>query len=336
MESYVTFSNGVITDIDKSFNGCLTLSQINGEDIIEIDDSACMSGKIRGLDISKTKIDVIRSSAFCFCYSLVSVELPETITSLGYNVFAHCNFSYIRIPKSLVSMNGWAFNQAQNIMKIDVDENNPRFTSVNGFLLDKDLTTIVVAPQIDSQNMIPNNASITKLGPLSFISSRLKNLQLKLNITEIGEHSFAVTNLRRIDLRKTSIRSLPEYCFRDSYYLKEIYLPESLEQIYAEAFRSTAIKYISFPPSVSSVQDNLFQECKRLIGVIYFGENDFSKQNFLVTAGSYVTPKVYVTNKYPTEKFGGIQVSIGAYEFGISQMKCSAKYNTRNKLLIKL
>ena len=332
MEGYVDFTDGVITSIDKNFNKILVLTKIYGEDIYEIGNSACKNGAIRGLDISQTKISILRESSFCYCFSLSSVKLPETITTLCGNAFAHCNFSEIRIPKNLVSLNGWSFNQASNIEKFEVDEENEAFTSINGIILDKKLTTIVVAPRFIQQDLIPTYSSITKIGELAFITSRITRYNLNLNITGIGEHAFTGSKLKKIDLRRTSLLSLPNHCFWSCSYLTDIYLPETIKTINYNALTSTRISYISFPPSISTINNEAICNCAHLKAIIYFGETDFSNQNFLTKSNSFVTPKVYVTNSYPSNQFGGFTVTIGAYQFGLSRMKCSMKITKNSKI----
>ena len=84
--------------------------------------------RYNGVEYSVTSIG---SSAFRECTGLTSIEIPNSVTSLGSSF----------LPESS------AFKECIGLASIEVDNDNQNYASVDGVLYDKNITTVICCPQ---------------------------------------------------------------------------------------------------------------------------------------------------------------------------------------------
>ena len=86
-------------------------------ELIECDTSAegeiVIADKVNGVPVT-----VIRECAFLSRNSLVSVTIPETVSSIGYSAFESCNLTDIVIPASVSSIGNNAFCLCRDLVRI--------------------------------------------------------------------------------------------------------------------------------------------------------------------------------------------------------------------------
>lgn len=120
----------------------------------------------------------IESLAFNSCPYLASVNIPDTVTSIGDSAFARTSLTSITIPDGVTSIESNAFNGCRSLVSINIPEG---ITSISGFVFGMctSLTSI----------SIPN--SVTSIGEYSFqVCSSLASITIPENVTSIGEYSF--------------------------------------------------------------------------------------------------------------------------------------------------
>ena len=88
---------------------------------------------------------------------------------------------------------------SESIRNIKVNPANPRFTSVNGYLYDKSITTLRSCPPLLSNRYpFPFPESTTAIGPGAFINARFEKIELPPRIKSIGALVFEKSALKSI------------------------------------------------------------------------------------------------------------------------------------------
>ena len=128
----------------------------------------------------------IETFAFKSCPYLASVNIPDTVRSIGDSAFTRTSLTSITIPDGVTSIESNAFNGCDSLVSINIPEG---ITSISGFIFGMctSLTSI----------SIPN--SVTSIGEYSFqLCSSLASITIPENVKSIGDNAFegcaALTN----------------------------------------------------------------------------------------------------------------------------------------------
>ena len=236
--------------------------------------------------------------------------VPETITcnqekysvtSIGFNAFKNCHsLSSITIPSSITSIEKGAFFECLSLTTITVNKDNKTYTSINGVLYNKDITTLIYFPRGRTEVIIPN--SITSIGEYAFYyCSSLKSVTIPNGVTSIGEYAFYnCSSLTSISIPNSItyignkafyytpwLNNQPDGCVYAGSCLYEykgtmpenthIDIKEGTTQICDEAFEGcTSLTSITIPNSIISIGKNAFNECNSL-NEIRFNIDDLEK-----------------------------------------------------------
>lgn len=148
-----------------------------------------------------------------------TIELPETITRIGYYAFSTFNLVSIIIPSSVMSIEEAAFAFCDDLTNI---------TILNG---------------------------VTSIGSLAFANCEgLTSIKIPDSVTSIGNTAFAhCTGLTSIKI-SDSMNSIGDYAFEDCTGLKSITIPDSVTSIGTNVFLScTQLTSITIPYSVTNI-----------------------------------------------------------------------------------
>lgn len=93
----------------------------------------------------------------------------------------------------------------------------------------------------------------------AFAESMVKEVVFPENLNTLSPNAFRKSCVERVDLSKTKIKEIKYNTFENSFFLKEIKLPNTLERIERNAFDTTpSLKYIEIPKSVKVIDDCAF------------------------------------------------------------------------------
>lgn len=218
----ITIPFSIVTIGINAFKGCTGLRSIT-------------------IPYSVTSIGI---SAFSGCTGLTSVDMYASVKSIGSSAFSGCTgLSNMYIPPSVTELGGGVFSDCTAL--IVVDPTNPAFSSKDGILYDKNMTTLIHCP-----------------------SSIKKVFGIPLSVRTIGYYAFyGCSDLTSITL-PTNVSSIGYYAFYGCSGLTSITLPNSLTAVGSWAFsRCTNLPNISIPSSVNYIDNDAFYYCPALISV---------------------------------------------------------------------
>lgn len=230
-------------------------------------------------------VTVIGEQAFYGKYSLDFLFLPHTLKRIERLAFSHTGISLLYIPESgtTIEAEAFSYNQllkkvfmAENVKSIDptafiacpqldgyyIDENNPYYTSIDGILFSKDLTSLIKYPdgKQDSTYIVPD--TITKIENNAFaFCSYLKNIELPQHLEHIGSWAFVKCYMEEIVI-PDSVKYMGEGVFYNCKQLKKVTLSKNLSHIQPNTFAMCIkLKNITIPKSVAILDCLAFIYC---------------------------------------------------------------------------
>ena len=164
------------------------------------------------------KIKKINEAAFQNANALENIDLPEGLEEIQKDAFNKCtSLTEISIPASVKTIDPTAFQQAEKLERFDVDKNNTVYSSVDGFLLNKDKTKLVSFPPAKANTyytLLP--PTIETIGAQAFYAiDKLKNITIPKKVTKIDKFAFDLTkNLNTIAfLNETPVANVDPSAF---------------------------------------------------------------------------------------------------------------------------
>ncbi len=210
----------------------------------------------------------IGASAFFHCFRLTSIELPERITNIGNSAFYGCSgLTSIELPEGVISIGDGAFSKCSGLTSINISPENGVYTSYDGCLYNKDLTTLIVCPSGESRVKLPEG--VTSIGDSAFADcSGLTSIELPEGVTSIGDSAFAdCSGLTSIELPER-ITSIGDGAFYGCSGLTSIELPEGVTSIGDYAFCGcSGLTSIELSEGVTSIGNHAFANCSGLTSI---------------------------------------------------------------------
>lgn len=206
-------------------NNAITITGYTGTD-----KNIAIPSNINGYPVTS-----IGDFAFAACYSLTNIFVPSSVTNLS---------------------NDSAFIACTNLIAIDVDPDNPVYSSSGGVLFDKNQTTIVTYPGGLSNYIIPN--TVTSIGDYAFANCpNITNVIIPSGVTNIGQYAFIGDgNVTNFTIPGT-VTTFGQYAFAGATVTKFL-IPNGVVNIGREAFGSTGISSIFIPASVTNIAPAAF------------------------------------------------------------------------------
>lgn len=214
-------------------------------------------------EINGVKVKGIGGEAFGFKYKIISVQIPEGITSLSSTAFFRCgNLTKVIVPNSLESITGGTmygcplavfYAKSEKVKDIliaaGVDKNNIK-------LNDQSL-------QLGVEDYYTFDASTGKIGAYKgldkevIIPSEINGVKVK----SLGVASFrACNNITSIKI-PYGVENIGEGAFHECVSLNEITIPNSVTQIGDNIFYGCkSLKSVTIPESVTSIARTIQKE----------------------------------------------------------------------------
>jgi PKD repeat protein len=263
----------------------------------------------------------------------------QLVTSIQDGAFTGLSLTSLTIPASVTNFGSGAFQGCPTLTAIIVETGNPEFSTINGVLFNKNLTTLIQYPQglgggyaiAMGVTSIESNAfeecsgltgvtlpdSLTNIGDYAFEScTNLSSVMLPDGVVSIGDGAFSGTSLASITIPQ-SVTNIGSGAFITCFALTAITVEapnafySSLDGVLFDQPQTTLIQYpcglsgsYTIPASVTNIEAGAFYGCAGLTGVTIFdGVASIGQSAFFATSLASVAIPDSVT-------------SIGADAFG--------------------
>ena len=266
----ITILDGVTTIGNYAFEGCKGLTGFT----VSAGNPAFSS--VDGVLFNKARTELVIYPGGKGGY----YSIPAGVVSIKNGAFRGCeNLTGVMFPDSVTSIGGDVFYQNTKLAGISVDANNPLYSSVDGVLFNKVQTELITYPAGKSGSSYSVPAGVTSIGFAAFSCSSLNEVMMREGVISIGSSAFAgCTSLKEIKI-PNSVRDIGYWAFNECSSLTSIAIPEGVTSILSGTFFGcTSLRTITIPVSVTSVGTDAFANCGSLTVVNYTGsEEDWAK-----------------------------------------------------------
>lgn len=218
----------------------------------------------RDLNISNIVLPLntieIELCAFKGCLNLTSITIPNSVTTIGQYAFEDCvNLTSIRVPNSLFPISPSSFFGSKGLEQIIVEDDNINYSTIDGVLFNKQLTTIIICPNKKSNSyVIPEGVTI--VGDHAFIDcNNLTLIDIPNSVISVGKFAFRnCSNLSYVNLSKNTIE-IGEGAFLGCEKLVEVTIPEGVTILSSRLFHNcTNLVKVKLPNSLVFIGDTIF------------------------------------------------------------------------------
>lgn len=287
----VTVENGIKSVSNQMFADCTSLNEIVLPNSIEsigrrafLNCSALESFELpdsidtiadyafygcSGINNLSISAKTIGDYAFSLCSQLESVSFSDDLETIGDEAFKSTCLSEVSIPSAVSDIGERAF-ATNKIEKINVEEDNQYYTSIDGVLFNKSETEIIDYPNYTQAEFYAVPQSVTSIGEYAFGGDipLLKNVTIPDTVTKIENGAFMdFYGLEYIDI-PDSVTEIGDNAFNGCSQLASITIPNSVTEIGASAFRyCSSLQSVSLTEGLKSIGDYAFSGAYELSNV---------------------------------------------------------------------
>ena len=266
-----------VTTIGKeAFSGLFNLSEVSFEE--------------------NSKLTMIDSRAFSITPSLMHIELPDSLRTIGDSAFSFSGLSDdVTIPRNVSAIGAGAFGECLRLTSFTVSDDNASYQSIGGVIYTRDGKTLVSYPAGSRRQAYTTHETTETIGAGAFYGSKIiSRITLNDGVRVIGTSAFErCENVYNYTLPAT-LESIEELAFSGNSSIEVISIPDNVIQIARYSFKGTAkLRIISFtensklsrisfgafsgagireflvPKSVTTMAQGAFTDCENLYRITF-------------------------------------------------------------------
>ena len=176
-----------------------------------------------------TRLNEIRKRAFSGCYSLKTIELPDSITSIGgskddFGIFSRCiSLEYVKLPSKLTALSYHCFIDTPRLKSLTLPET---LTVLGDSALSGTSVESIKIPE-----------GVTEIGDYAFSKTPIGTLKIPKNVTKIGDYAFKESAIKKIEFEEgCKLTELGTYVFKGCNNLESFVIPPSVTTFGADPF----------------------------------------------------------------------------------------------------
>ena len=179
---------------------------VNHGDSIEITGfNNSVSDVVIPSEIEGLPVTAISVGAF-YLSTITSIEIPNTVTSIGEMAFLGCtSLKSVKLSTGVAKIDKNAFGSCSALREVQVAKDNPNFSSLDGVLYSKAQDTLVIYPaaQTDAAYTIPGG--VTSVAMYAFSENPyLETIAIPNSLIKVGDSAFFnCKNLRSVSYNGT-------------------------------------------------------------------------------------------------------------------------------------
>lgn len=288
----VTIPDSVTKIETYAFNSCSSLTMITIPKNVEyIGKHAFWSSALINVTIEGNSLTEIDDLAFAFCESLKTINIPSSIETIGEQAFQHCGvlrttgletgtsnltsigeeafssimIKSISIPSTCTDISKNAFTRCSKLQEINVDEENPNYSSEDGILYDKNKETLYLYPAAKTGSSYTTPDGLKTIGAYAFEENqRLRDVTITDGVETIERSAFQGAGVETV-IMPDSVTSIGELAFYNSKSLSEITLSKNLKEIPDYIFYNcSSLSEVEIPASVKKIGTSILSGCESL------------------------------------------------------------------------
>lgn len=230
--------------------------------------------------------------AFFGCKALKSLVLPENVVSVGTYAFYQCSaLTSVTFGSKIKTVYSGAFNDCTNLKTVQISDLaawcSIEFGSENGNPLALDGAKLYVGDQVITELVIPEG--VTSIGSYAFCGTSFRSVTIPDSVASIGHAAFSGSAIERLVLNaaliddsafsnctsltsvtfKDGVHYINDWAFENCTALSSVTFGNGLLSIGDKAFSATAIKEITLPASLRSIESTAFYSCESLTDVVF-------------------------------------------------------------------
>ena len=228
-----------VTNIGKlTFAECSSLRKVVIPNSVAKIGAGAFQGcaSLESIEIPDSIIDIERY-AFAKCPKLRNITLPKHLSKIATGIFGQCSsLEGVVIPNSVKDIARNAFCNVKSIKSFSVSESNQYFSSIDGILYSKDMTTLKRVPEAKTLHSYKIPERVTKIGAHAFCGCTIECVEIPSGVTEIGSRAF---NFNQINELHINIKDIMKCTIDDDAFGDEkifdtcvLYVPSGAYSIY--------------------------------------------------------------------------------------------------------